>query len=100
MRCASSTPARNSSASAGGTRNRFTTITPPAYDVRPSRLVEPVETSKSSCSLRCLGFSGWFGAVDWSGSSQIVLSRIAEGTPRWYSSEESDENPSSPISSS
>src|SRR3954463_10363543 len=55
---------------------------------------------KRSCSLRWRGIRGLFGVVDWSGSSQGRASTIAEGMPRWYSSEESEEKPSSPISSS
>ena len=39
-------------------------------------------------------------SVDWSGRSQVRASTTADGTPTWYSSEESEEKPSSPISSS
>jgi hypothetical protein len=56
--------------------------------------------AKRSCSFRCRGVSGWFGVVARSGSTHTWESTIADGTPEWYSSDESDENPSSPISSS
>jgi hypothetical protein len=41
------------------------------------------EVGNRVCSLRCRGFNGWLGVVDWSGSSQTSLATIAEGTPRW-----------------
>ncbi len=56
--------------------------------------------SNRVCSLRWRALSGWFAVVVWSPSSQTSLATRADGTPEWYSSEESDEKPSSPISSS
>ena len=53
-----------------------------------------------SCSLRCRGLSGWFAVVARSPGSHVIASTIADGTPVWYSSEESELSPSSPISSS
>ena len=43
---------------------------------------------------------GALGSVAWSGSTHERAATIADGTATWYSSEESEENPSSPISSS
>jgi hypothetical protein len=49
---------------------------------------------------KCRGAIGWLGVSVWSGRSQARTSTTAEGTLTWYSSEESEEKPSSPMSSS
>ena len=59
-----------------------------------------VLSSNSWCVRRWIGTSGWLGTVERSGSSHTRYSLMADGMLRWYSSEESEENPSSPISSS
>ena len=39
--------------------------------------------SKRSWSLRWRGINGWFGVVDWSGSSQTAAPMVVDGMLRW-----------------
>ena len=67
------------------------------------RTERPVTTSSPSGSLwvrKCLGSKGFAGFKATSDVPLEAARTIAVGSERWYSSEESEENPSSPISSS
>ena len=66
--------------------------------VHPDRRLRRV--LEQTVQLEVARLEGWLAVVARSGSSQTWLSTIAEGTPAWYSSDESEEKPSSPISSS
>jgi hypothetical protein len=79
-----------------------------AYEMRQSslasRCARPTTVScpgrPALCVRRCRGLRGRLAVRDQAGGSNSVAARIAVGGYSWYRSDESDEKPSWPMSSS